>query len=316
MSFIYKGLAADLERHIITDEEVERQLIRLQQQTPRIAEITDRAAQLGDEIVLDYAGFCDGVRFPGGTAENQTLVLGSGMFIPGFEEQLVDKVPGEEVTVKVTFPTEYHAEELAGKEAEFHCAIRQIRVKTPYELDDTFAKEVGECDTLDEMRSRMKESLQAYTDERGEMDLQDRLLRQAAETLDFVADEAEIEKALDEQMQTMELQLSQQGLSIDMYCSFMGTTKEALREESRPTAEAALRSSAAIEKIVELEGLDTTEEELAEALAIIARRNNVTMEQLKEHYDSDFEAAVIRSVLAGKAMCLIRDNATITVTEK
>ena len=112
------------------------------------------------------------------------------------------------------------------------------------------------------------------------------------------------------------LQLQQQGLSIDMYCSFMGTTEEALREESRPTAEAALRSSAAIEEIVKLEKLDTTQEKLAEALAIIARRNNVTMEQLKEHYDAEFEAAVIRSVLAGKAMCLIRDNATVTVTEK
>ena len=114
MSFTYKGLSARLNRHIVTDEEVDRQLQRLQQQTPRIAEVNDRPTQLGDEVVLDYAGFCDGEQFAGGTAENQTLVLGSGMFIPGFEEQLVDKVPGEKVIVKVTFPEQYHADNLAG----------------------------------------------------------------------------------------------------------------------------------------------------------------------------------------------------------
>ena len=198
MSFTYKGLTAELTRHIVTDEEVDRQIQRLLQQNPRVAEVTDRPAQQGDEVVLDYAGFCDGEQFPGGTGENQTLVLGSGMFIPGFEEQLIDKVPGEEVTVKVTFPTEYHAPELAGKDAEFRCVIHQIRVKTPYELDDVFAKEVGGCDTLADMQEKLKTSLQAYTDERGEMDLQDRLLKQAAETLAFTCNQ----DALDEKCES------------------------------------------------------------------------------------------------------------------
>ena len=149
MSFVYKGLKARLDRHIVTSEEIDHQIQRLLQQSPRIAVVKDRATALGDEVVLDYAGFCDGVQFAGGTAENQTLVLGSGMFIPGFEEQLVDKVPEEPVTVHVTFPTEYHAPDLAGKAAEFRCVIHEIRVKTPYELDDVFAKEVGGCDTLE-----------------------------------------------------------------------------------------------------------------------------------------------------------------------
>ena len=140
MSFVYKGLKAQLDRHIVTDAEVDQHMQRVQQQNPRIAVITDRPTENGDEVVLDYAGFCDGVQFPGGTAENQTLVLGSGMFIPGFEEQLLDKVCEEKVIVKVTFPTEYHAPDLAGKEAEFHCPIQQIRVKTTYELVDVFAK--------------------------------------------------------------------------------------------------------------------------------------------------------------------------------
>ena len=128
MSFTYKGLKAVLERHIVTDTEVERQIQRLQQQYPRIASITDRATQLGDEVILDYAGFCGEEQFPGGTAEKQTLVLGSGQFIPGFEEQLLDKVPGEKVTVKVTFPTEYHAPDLAGKEAQLIILQKMNRI--------------------------------------------------------------------------------------------------------------------------------------------------------------------------------------------
>ena len=240
MSFTYKGLSAQLTKHHVTEEEVDRQLQRLQQQNPRIVEVDDRPAQLGDEVILDYAGFCDGQRFAGGTAQNQTLTLGSGMFIPGFEEQLVDKVPGEEVTVKVKFPEQYHAENLAGKDAEFHCVIRQIRLKTEYELDDTFAKEVGGCDTLAQMRQKLHQSMQAYSDERGEMDLQDRLLHQAAETLDVKITGEQLEKALDEQMQMLSAQLAQQGANLDMYCRFMNTTEEKLRQEAEPTARAAV----------------------------------------------------------------------------
>ena len=200
MSFTYRGLKAKLDRYLVTDKDVDAQIERLQQQNPRIAIITDRPTENGDEVVLDYAGYCDGVQFPGGTAENQTLVLGSGSFIPGFEEQLLDKVCEEKVIVKVTFPKQYHAPDLAGKDAEFHCTIHQIRVKTAYELDDTFAKEIGGCETFEEFRTKLTESMQAYTDERGEMDLQDRLLRQAAETLEFEPTEAQIEAELDEQM--------------------------------------------------------------------------------------------------------------------
>ena len=315
MSFTYRGLKDTLTKHIVTDEEVDRQLHRLQQSCPRIEEVTDRPTQLGDEVVLDYAGFCDGEQFAGGTAENQTLVLGSGMFIPGFEEQLVDKVCEEKVTVKVTFPTEYHAENLAGKEAEFHCTIHQIRIKSQYELDDIFAKEVGKCDTFEQMRQKMRQSMQEYTDERGEMDLQDRLLRQAAQTLEFKVTEDMLNAALDEQVQNLEAQLAQQGLNLEMYCNFMKTTPEKLREDLKPQAEIALRCNAAIELIVEMEGLTAEKEEIAQALAVVCRQNGMTMEQLKPHYDAQFEQAITRSVLTSKVMRLIRDAADITVEE-
>ncbi len=311
MSFTYRGLHAANERYLVTSADVDRQLEQMRQQNPRIAVISDRPTQLGDEVVLDYAGFCDGVQFPGGTAELQTLVLGSGSFIPGFEEQLVDKVCQTPVTVNVTFPEHYHAPELAGKAAEFRCTIHEIRVKTEYALDDTFAKEFGGCETLAEMRQKLTESMQAYTDQRGEMDLQDRLLRQAAETLEFHPSEGQVEAELDAQMEAMQAQLQQQGLTLEMYCQFMNTTAEKLREDARPNAQLSVKIQAAIEQIVAAEHLEPTDEEIGQAIALIARQNRMTVEQLKEYVDAEFHAAVVRSVLTSKVMQLIRDNAVI-----
>ncbi len=312
MAFTYKGLKAQLNKHTVTDAEVDKQIERLQMQNPRIAVVKDRPTQAGDEIVLNYAGYCDGVQFPGGTAENQTLVLGSGMFIPGFEEQLLDKVCEEPVLVEVTFPAEYHAPELAGKKAEFRCTIHEIRVKTPYELDDVFAQEVGGCYTFEEMKEQLQKSMQEFTNQRGEMDLQDRLLRQAAATLDYTVDPKELETAVQEQLQNLEAQLAQQGLDMQMYCQFMNTTEEDLRKDAYPAAEAALKNMAAVDRIVELEKLEATQEELGEAIAVICRNNNVTVEQIKELYDAEFEKAVMRSVLTGKVMALIRAAADVT----
>ena len=312
MSFTYKGLTGTLQKHTVTEEEINRQLQRLLQQSPKIHSITDRPAQLGDEVVLDYAGFCGDEQFAGGTAQGQSLTLGSGMFIPGFEEQLVGAQIGQEVRVSVTFPEQYHSEALAGKEAVFICKIHEIRKVSQYELDDTFAKEVGQCDTLEQMRIRLGESLQAYADEQAEMELQDQLLRQAAATLEVSFTEEQLKKAQREQLEVLSAQLAQQGLTLEMYCGFMKTTEEALLEDMRPAAEAALRSQATVDEIVRLEGIEVTEAEMAEAKAIICRRNGITMEQLKEYYDESFEKAVIRSVQTGKVMCLIRDAAIIT----
>ena len=315
MDFTYKGLKGQYTRHIVTDAEVERSLQRLRQ-TARVTTVDNRPTELGDEIVLDYAGYCDGEQFAGGTAENQTLVLGSGTFIPGFEEQLVDKVVGEQVTVKVTFPKEYHAENLAGKEAEFICTVQQIRIRSAYELDDTFAKEVGGCDTMDQMREKLRQSLQAHADEQAEMDLQDGLLRQAAETLEFAPNQAQIDAETENQIQNLSAQLAQQGLNLEMYCQFMSTDVDTLRADMRANAENAVKMRAAIELIADLEQLEASKEEIGEAVAIIARQNGMTVEQLKPFYDAEFEHAVIQSVLAGKAMRLVRENATVTVTEE
>ena len=312
MSFTYKGLKAKLERHTVTEEEVNRQIQRIRDQKPRIQEVNNRPTENGDEVVLDYAGFCGGEQFAGGTAEKQTLVLGSGTFIPGFEEQLLDKVPGEKVVVKVTFPKQYHAENLAGKEAEFHCTIHAIRVKTTYDLDDTFAQEVGGCYTFEEFKEQLTKSMQQYADEQGQMDLQDSLLRQAAATLELEVTKEQIAEAVDAQMQNMKAQLVQQGLSLEMYCQFMSTTEEQLRADAEPEAEAAVRMRATIEKIVELENLVAEEQEIADAYQVVCRRNNITMEQLQENMDENLQKAIENSVLAGKVMRLILDAADLT----
>lgn len=312
MPFTYKKLHEVHKRHIVTDEELDRHIQQLVQQNPRIAEVSDRPTQKGDEVVLNYAGFCDGVQFPGGTAEKQTLVLGSGMFIPGFEEQLIDKMPGEKVDVKVKFPDAYHAPDLAGKEAVFKCELLSIRLKTPYEADDTFAKEVGGCESFEVFRHKLRQQMQQFSDQRGEMDLQDRLLKQAAETLEYTPTQEELDEAVNQQMKAFEAQLQQQGLTLEMYCSFMTTNEQELLKDMEPSARAQLRQQKAIDEIAKLENLQVSDEELGQATALVARQNNMTVEELKPYYTAQFREALVQSVLTGKVMSLIRENATVT----
>lgn len=316
MEFCYKGLKDSLELVTVSEAEIDRRLDQLRASSPLVQVVEDRPAQEGDELLLDYAGFCGGEQFEGGTAEMQTLTLGSGMFIPGFEDQLIGSRPGERVTVRVTFPTDYPHEALAGKEAEFRCTVREIREKHEYAMDDAFAKAVGGCDTLEAFRAKVAENLRAYYADRAEMELRDRLLRAAARTLDFTAEDAEIDRAVDEQMETLAAQLAQRGLDVETYCGFTGSTVEQLRADARPEAIEMLRVRAAVEKIAELEQLRAEEADITAACESICARNHVSMEHLKACYDAEFEAAVIRSVIMGKVMRLIRDSAEIKTVTK
>ena len=315
MSFQYRGLKGEYEKHVVTDMEIDHRLKMLAQQNPRIIPVHDRASQEGDELVLDYAGFCGGVQFPGGTAEKQTLVLGSHTFIPGFEEQLIGHNVGDEVSVKVVFPTEYHAPELAGKAAEFRCRIHQIREKTEYQMDDTFAMEIGGCATFAEMRQQYAKAFQEYADNQSEMELQDNLLREAAKTLDFVPTPEQVEEELDRHMETLNAQLAEQGLNLEMYCQFMKADVQKLRNDARAGAVISLKVQKTIEEVVKLENLEITEEEMEASLEVICRQNNMTIDMLKPHIDAEFTAAVTRSILMGKVMRLIRDAAEVTEAE-
>ncbi len=315
MSFVYKGLKANLEKLLVTDQELDRQLVRLQQQTPRTKIVKDRAAQMGDEVVLDYAGFCEGKQFEGGTAKEQALTLGSGMFIPGFEAQLVGCRAGSDVVVKVTFPADYRATELAGKPAEFRCHIVELHEKSAYELDDTFAKEVGGCQSLDEMKTKLRASLQAYYDEQAEMDVQDKLMRQAAATLDYAPTEEELQKGIDAQIEVLKAQLARKGLTLEAYCQFTGADEAQLREDAKPDAESALRIQEAAARIAGLENLTASDEDIASELDAICRQNNMTMEQLRPHVNAEFEASVAENIRMKKAIALVRKNADVTVVQ-
>ena len=315
MSFVYKGLSANFEKLTVTDHELERQLVRLQQQTPRAVPVTDRAAKLGDEVVLDYAGFVDGKQFEGGTAKEQVLTLGSGMFIPGFETQLVGAEKGADVLVTVTFPEDYRATELAGKPAEFKCHVLEIREKTPYELDDVFAKEVGGCETLAEMKEKLRQSLQAYYDDRAEMEAQDSLMRQAAATLDYTPTDKELEAGIDAQVELLKAQLARKGLTLDAYLQFTGQTEQKLREDAKPEAINSLRIQKAADRIALLEGIAATDEDYANELAAICRQNRMTMEQLRPHINAQFEQSVRDNIRMQKAIAFVRANARVTVVD-
>ena len=315
MSFQYRGLKGEYEKHVVTDMEIDHRLRMLAQQNPRIIPVNDRPSQNGDEIVLDYAGFCDGVQFPGGTAEMQTLVLGSNTFIPGFEDQLLNHMPGDEVSVKVMFPSEYHAPELAGKAAEFKCKIHQIREKTEYQMDDVFAMEIGGVATFAEMREQYAKAFQEYADNQSEMELQDNLLREAAKTLDFMPTEEQIEDELDAHLETLKAQLAEKGLNLEMYLQFMKTTLEKLRADARANAITSLKIQATIAEVVKLEKLEVADEEMEAALEVICRQNNMSIDMLKPHIDAEFTAAVTRSILMGKVMRLIRDAAEVVDAE-
>ncbi len=312
MSFTYLNLQGKLEHVDVTAEDINRQLQRLLQANPRIEPVVGRAAALGDELVLDYAGFSEGVQFPGGTAEKQTLTLGSGMFIPGFEEQLVGANIGDDVTVTVTFPTEYHAPELAGKPAEFRCHVHEIRTHGTYEMDDTFAKEIGQCDTMEQMRENMGKALQDYYNERAEQELRWQLMHQAAATVEEQPTDEELDRMVEAQMETLVAQLAQKGLTLEAYCQFTGSDEKKLREDMRPDALEAFRTQKAVEKIAQLENLTVTDEEMNAAIERICADNHMSAEDLKPYFDNGFLTVVRQQMLRDKATEVVRRSAQIT----
>lgn len=312
MSFTYLNLQGKLEHVTATAEDIDRQLQRLLQANPRIIPVTGRAAALGDELVLDYAGFSEGVQFPGGTAEKQTLTLGSGMFIPGFEEQLVGTNIGDDVTVTVTFPTEYHAPELAGKNAEFRCHVHEIRTHDSYQLDDTFAKEIGQCENMEQMRENMGKALQDYYNQRAEQELRWQLMHQAAATVEEQPTDEELDRMVEAQMEALTAQLAQKGLTLEAYCQFTGSDEKKLREDMRPDALEAFRTQKAVEKIAQLENLTVTDEEMDAAIQRICADNHMSAEDLKPYFDNGFLTVVRQQMLRDKATEVVRRSARIT----
>ena len=245
----------------------------------------------------------------------QPLTLGSGTFIPGFEEQLVGAEIGSNVDVHVTFPQVYHAENLAGKEAIFRCTVHGIRVKTPYEMDDSFARGVAGLQTLAEMKEVLRVQMQSSADEQCNNRLVDALLYNLAQAVDIEPEPAAIEREIDNMMASMEQQLMQQGANMEMYLQYTGRSMQEMREGQREQAKFGAKVSAALDQIVELEGITATEEDMEREFEAIAKECGISAEQVKNFFGEDSIAAVRQEICQKKAVAVIVANADITTVE-
>ena len=309
----YKGLKAVKQAQKISEAQVMQELENIRRQRTRDIPVTDRPAQVGDEVIIDYAGFVGDYQFPGGTAERQPLTLGSGMFIPGFEEQLVGANVGDKVDVKVTFPTQYHAEELAGKEAVFHCTVHAIQTKDVPELNDEFAKQFNGISSLEDMKAQLKAQLQAYADQYAQNKARDELLKELVKQVeDVVFDEAEVKAEIDLAVEGFARQLEQRGMNLEGYLQACGRTREEMDAELRPQAEDTVKARMALNEICRLEGITVTQEEVDAAYQEVANMYRVTVQEVKDAYGADNDEKLRKDVLLKKAIAVLEANAEIT----
>lgn len=279
----YKGLKVDKVSNRVTAKEVDAKLEEEQKKNARTITVEDRAVQDGDEVVLDFEGFVNGVAFAGGKGENYPLTIGSGSFIPGFEEQLIGAETEKEVEVNVTFPAEYHAEDLAGKEAVFKCTVHEIKVKELPELDDEFAAEVSEFDTLDEYKADIKVKIKEQKIAEGKRQKEDQAVEKAVANATMEIPEAMIDTQVQQMAQEFAQRLQSQGLNMEQYFQFTGLTAEKMMEEMRPQAVKRIETRLVLEAIAKAENIEITEEKIDEEIAKMAEMYKMEVEKLKEY---------------------------------
>ena len=256
----YKGLKVDKVSTRVTQKEVDEEIEKERERNARTIEVTDRAVQDKDEVTLDFEGFVDGVAFEGGKGEDYPLTIGSGSFIPGFEEQLIGAEIDKEVEVNVTFPKEYHSEELAGKDATFKCTVHTIKAKELPELDDEFASEVSECETMDAYRAEVKKNIKERKERTGKEKKENQAVDQAIENAQMDIPEAMIEFQVRQMADDFARRIQQQGLTVEQYFQFTGMTAEKMMEEMRPQAEKSIKTRLVLEAIVKAENIEVSDE--------------------------------------------------------
>ena len=306
----YKGVEIEKIEQEVKDEDVENEIKALQKRNARVI-LVERPAKEGDTVLLDYSGFVGDEQFEGGTAERQELKLGSGMFIPGFEEQLIGATPGEKKDVVVTFPEEYHAEDLAGKEAVFHCLVHEIKEEQLPELDDEFAKDVSEYDTLEELKKANRERLEAYAKAGSESQMKDAALVKAVEANEVDVPRTMVEDEMDRMCQELDQQLRYQGMSLQQYLQFTGKDMAAFRDELRPDAERQVKTRIVLMGIVDAEKIEVSEEEVEEELKVMAAQYNMTADKVKELIGAENLSFLKKDIQVKKAIDFIFDNAVI-----
>jgi len=305
----YKGVEVEKVETVVTDEDVATEVEKTREMNGRLVVVEDRAIEDGDTAIIDFAGTIDGEAFEGGSGENFTLVIGSGQFIPGYEEQLIGKNAGEEAEVKVTFPEDYHAEDLAGKEAVFATKINEVKVKELPELDDEFAKDTSEFDTLEELKADTKVKLQEAADKSAEAATRDRVIDAVVEKLEADIPAAMIEGEVDGMIRDLNQQLQYQGMSLDMYLQFSGQKIEDMREQMKEDATTRVKTSLALEEITKLEAVEVTEEEVDAEFAKIGEAQKKSADEIKKLYGEDGIEYITATVKTRKTVDILVDNA-------
>lgn len=304
----YKGLEAESSKTDVTDEDIQKKIDGLVERNARLVTVEDRAAENGDITVIDFEGFTDGVAFEGGKGEDHELTLGSGQFIPGFEDQIVGHNAGEEFDVNVTFPTEY-AEELAGKDATFKVKLKEIKKKELPEVNDEFAQDAADCDTLDDLKKQLSEEITEEKKAAADREIRAQLFDKLAENVEADIPHVMVDEEIDNQIRDIDNRLMQQGINFEMYLKYTGMTVEQYKENAKPEAEKNVKIRLALEKIVKDENIEVSDVDLETEYARFAEMYNMEVDKIKEVVPAE---GLKKDISINKAVDFIVENAAIT----
>ena len=305
----YKGVEVPKPDRTVTDEDVEKALKEEQEKNARQITVEDGGAENGDSVVMDYEGKIDGEPFEGGSAKNHTLVLGSGSFIPGFEDGLLGVKGGETRDVEVTFPEDYHAEELKGKKAVFTCKVERVTRKELPELDDEFAQEVSEFDTLDAYKADVRKNLETKKEEAARQEIKDNAVSKAAQNSTIEIPAPMIDTQADRMIDNFARRLQAQGMSMQQYMQFTGSDENMMREQVKPQAEIQIRNQLTLEKIAEAENIQVSDEEVDQEIEKMAKAYNMEPDKMKEIIGDEEKENIRKDLAEQKAMDLVADAA-------
>ena len=305
----YKGLEVEKFSDEVTQEEVDAKIKEEAEKNARKVTVEDRPVQDGDEVILDYEGFVDDVAFEGGKGENYPLVIGSGSFIPGFEEQLIGVSAGTDVEVHVTFPEEYHAEDLKGKDAVFKCKVHEIKAKELPEIDDEFASEVSEFDTLEEYKADVEAKLKEKKTAEGKEKQEDAVVEQAVKNAQYELPEAMISTQVSQMAENFSRRIQAQGMTMEQYFQFTGMTAEKMLEEMRPQAVKSIETRLVLEAVAKAENIEVSEERLDEEIAKMAENYHMDADKMKEFMGEEEKKQMKEDIAVQEAITFLADNA-------
>ena len=304
----YKGIEVEKEVKTVTDEDVDKQTEALREKNARVITVDDRAAEMGDDVVIDFEGFKDDVAFEGGKAEDFTLGLGSGQFIPGFEEQVAGHNIGEEFDIKVTFPEDYQVEDLKGAPVVFKIKLKGISKKEIPELDDEMVKDATEFETVDEYKADVRKKLEEHAEKHADDEVEGKILDKVIENMTAEIPQVMFDNRVNEMMMDLEQRLAPQGITMEMYCQFTGQDIDSVKKAYKEQAEKQVKLRLALEKIAQLENVEVTDDEAAAEMQKIADQYKMKIEQVKQYIN---EEDVKKDIAVGKAVEIVKNSAVI-----